>query len=301
MRLTDRDKEAVEAIYRYRVLTQAQLEQLVYHSCHPSVAQHRLSLLYHHGYLARQFLPVRGGMVTSPILYLLDQKGADLLKREWGAEQVKWTPAQRNVTSLFFFHTLALNDVRIAITCACRACGYRVVNWTGESAIKATYESVTVQTASGRAERIPILPDGYFAVVDVHNDPKSAAHFFVELDRGTETTKRFGRKIRAYIAYLNSGRYTARYGTKSLRVLTVTEGKRRLKHLKQVTEAAGGKSRFWFTTLNVLTEETALTHPIWQVAGRTEPCSLIDSSGKKRGRRLTGNPMGVLFTLCASR
>ena len=275
MRLTERDRQAIEAVYRYRVLTQVQLEHLVFPGCHPSVAQRRLLLLYQHGYLSRQFLPVRGGILTSPILYILDQKGADVLKAEHADSAIHWTRAHHAAKSLFYAHMLALNDVRIALTVACRVRGYRIVTWTGEREMKNGYDFVIEETPAGRAERMPVLPDSYFAFVAPHTDAKQAAHFFVELDRGTETTKRFCRKIRAYIAYVKSVGYTTRYGTKSLRVLTVTTGARRLKSLKAATERVGGHSRFWFTTLDTLSSETALTDPIWYVAGRPEPCSLV--------------------------
>jgi hypothetical protein len=58
-------------------------------------------------------------------------------------------------------------------------------------------------------------------------------------------------------------------------VLTVTTGERRLANLKKITEEAGGKSRFWFTTFEQLTSNTALNQPIWQIAGREGEYSLV--------------------------
>jgi hypothetical protein len=48
----------------------------------------------------------------------------------------------------------------------------------------------------------------------------------------------------------------------------VTSSERRLEHLLAITEKAGGKARFWFTTFGQITPRTVLTRPIWRVASR---------------------------------
>jgi len=65
--------------------------------------------------------------------------------------------------------------------------------------------------------------------------------------------------------YTQSGRYTERFGTHSLRVLTVTTGERRMANLKRATEEVGGGQMFWFTTIEEAQPDTILTAPIWQV------------------------------------
>jgi len=62
---------------------------------------------------------------------------------------------------------------------------------------------------------------------------------------------------------------------KGFRVLTVTTTQKRLEHLRQATEAAGGQNRFWFTTFDQVTPETVLTAPIWQVAGADKCYALL--------------------------
>ncbi|MBM3302427.1 MAG: replication-relaxation family protein, partial [Deltaproteobacteria bacterium] len=92
--------------------------------------------------------------------------------------------------------------------------------------------------------------------------------FFLEIDRATLENKRWREKVQAYQAYTESGKYTERYGTTSLRILTVTTGQKRLSNLKRTTEAAGGGGMFWFTTLEQAQAEQILTVPVWQVAGQ---------------------------------
>ena len=62
--------------------------------------------------------------------------------------------------------------------------------------------------------------------------------------------------------------YRQRYGTDKGRVLTVTTGERRLANLKSITEDAGGRKKFWFTTFAQVSPETVLTDRIWQVASK---------------------------------
>ena len=71
----------------------------------------------------------------------------------------------------------------------------------------------------------------------------------------------------AFIEYYRSGKYHARYHTKSMRILTVTTGQKRLENLLAITEEVGGKARFWFTTFERILHADILVDPIWNVAG----------------------------------
>jgi hypothetical protein len=117
-----------------------------------------------------------------------------------------------------------------------------------------------------------LIPDSYFVL----QTPKGRAHFFLEVDRSQETLGVFKSKVLAYAAYHATGGYERRYGSKSMRVITVTTSKRRLDNLKQATEEVGGKRRFWFSLLSDLTPETILNNPVWSVAGEQQSSVLID-------------------------
>ena len=45
--------------------------------------------------------------------------------------------------------------------------------------------------------------------------------------------------------------------------------------MKAVTEKVGGKSRFWFTTFDRLHPAAVYTQPIWSVASKHEPHTLV--------------------------
>lgn len=269
MQLTERDIAIVEGVHRFRVLRQDQIQQLYFGPRNKSGAQRRLERLYDHGFLERRFLPVMVG--RSPTLYVLDRRGAELLRAERGYDKLVWYGSSKQLRTDFLEHTLAINDVLVAVTLACRQLGYELETWHTESQLKARIDRVTVYTASGRRESVPVVPDSFFTVI---------AHgrrypFFLELDRGTMTLARFKIKVQGYTAYYRSGAYQERYGLRSMRVLTVTLGEERLAHLKAATEGAGGREWFWFALLGELRPETVLSAPVWWVAQRQERAPLI--------------------------
>jgi len=87
--------------------------------------------------------------------------------------------------------------------------------------------------------------------------------------------RRFRDKVLAYQAYIASGQYEKRYGTRSLRVLTVTSGAKRLENLKAEAEEARGGRVFWFTTFDKCLAENVLSEAIWLISSDTEFAPLI--------------------------
>jgi hypothetical protein len=161
-------------------------------------------------------------------------------------------------------HTLAINDVRLAITQAAQARGYKVEKWLDDTQLKSQEmkDHVTVTSEQGRSAKIAVIPDAYFIL---HLGDRRA-HFFLELDRATITNKRWRMRIIAYQELIRSGKYQARYQTRSLRILTVTTSEERLLNLKNTTVRAGGKDLFWFTTLDQIAAANVLFSPIWLLA-----------------------------------
>jgi hypothetical protein len=268
IRLTERDLHIIRSVYEYRMLTTQHLQTLFFSSLHQAYA--RLAALYHHGFLDRQFLGVHADKMNTPLLYVLDRRGAELLQANLGVE-VTWSKDLKQVTALFLEHTLAINTVRVAIAKACALQGWQLLTWQGENDLKAAYERVTIRTGGGRMREISLIPDSYFVL----ETPRGKAHFFLELDRGTMTTTRFKSKIEAYQVYYQSGAYQRRYETRSLRVLTVTLSEIRAENLRQVSEEAGGKQRYWFTVLEKIQPQSVLNVPIWRVATLPEHYPLV--------------------------
>ncbi|MCA9938212.1 MAG: replication-relaxation family protein [Anaerolineales bacterium] len=288
-RLTSRDRAIIRAVYRYRVLTTPQVEALLFrpdqgqpHRTKTSRCRHRLKLLYHHGYLARQELPTRPSEGRKPLIYFLDAGAIPLLAQELDVfpEDIDWKPVYNRLQPQSVDHLLAINDVRIAVDVGAQVTPVRLVRWLDEKTLKSREmrDSVEIVVHQGRRSRATIVPDGYFLLTDNTYD----YHHMLEVDMGTETLRSsrynrrdFARKIRGYLAYWQSGKYTARYQTEAMRVLTVTTSEKRLANLVRVTEGVGGGQQFWFTTFAKVTPADVLTQPIWVVAGEDREHALI--------------------------
>jgi hypothetical protein len=266
MRLTGRDRQIVKAVYEYRVLRQDQIQLLF--GMTKTRSTRVLQRLFHHGYLARAFLPVIKG--AAPTLYVLDRAGVQLLRSDFGLDTLKWHPTSKSLKGEFLEHTTAINDFRILMTLACEREGY-TLTWLGENEIKADIDRVTVRVNRFKTKTVPIVPDSYFLI----ETPRGDAHFFLELDRATMPTNRFKSKIQGYIAYFENGGFAERYSASdedaAFRVLTVisgvSTGEKRLNNLKVVTHDAGGANLFWFAIAKHLTPANVLKDDVWIVAG----------------------------------
>ena len=292
MQLTDRDRQVIEIVHTYRFLRQDQIQALVFRS--KWSAQYRLVRLYQHRYLNRLFTAVFFGRGRT--IYCLDKRGAELLAEEptISKADLRWNRKNHQVTSQFMEHSLAVNDVRIALELSCRELACQITEWIDEHDLKKAHtrdqELVHVEGARGIKQRVAVVPDGYF-VLQAGN---RRAHVFLEVDRATITNKRWMQRVRAYDAYYRSGRYETRYQTRSLRVLTVTTGEERLANLKKATEKAGGGMMYRFTTFNRVTAEDILTKPIWRIAGRRGTHRLVEKLGRRPAQNDSAEPNSKL-------
>ncbi|MFL5627377.1 MAG: replication-relaxation family protein [Ktedonobacteraceae bacterium] len=278
--MTARDAAILVAVYQYRALTSAQIEALFFsqgaEKKQPNKlntrCQYRLQMLYHHGFLFRDEQPQKLTEGRKPLVYWLDEKGAQFLAEETG-EEVDWSSAEYDVSYLFLTHLLAINEVRVSITLAAQKHGFVIRTWLDDKHLKSPQmkDYVILTGAQGGKQKAAVVPDGYFLL----DTGQHLYHHFLELDRGmvtgaaTEWGKRdWARKVAAYLEYYRSGKYEERYKTQGLRILTVTTSEKRLSNLKAITEKTGGRARFWFTTLDHMHAGDILTDGIWQVAGR---------------------------------
>ena len=289
---TPRDVAIVRAVHVYHALTAAHIAALFFTPAPhrsgdarsvSSRCRNRLKLLFHAGYLLRGEQSQTLSEGRKPLVYFLDAKGAELIAHldGCGVADLDWHPRENKVGWLFLDHLLATNDVRIALALATRTEGCTIERWLDDKTLKRAHagELVTLTGPNGKTQRVAVVPDGYFVL----GTPAATYHCFLEVDRATTTgessvwgRRAYGLKVAAYLAYYRSGMYQARYQTKSIRILTVTTGEQRLANLKAITEHAGGKSRFWFTTFErIRTAQDVLTDPIWEVATREERHALI--------------------------
>lgn len=238
--------------------------------------------MYQHGYLFRDEQAQKLSEGRKPLVYFLDTKGAELLAqlRAIPVRDLDWRPSHNDVKQPFLEHLLASNDVRVAFTTNAVSHDYHIVEWRDELALRRPQmkDLVTIKGPVGAQARVAVVPDGYCrldAGSDIYN-------FFFEIDMRTVTgeaskwgKRDWARKVKVFLEYYRSGLYQKRYQTADMRVLTITTGETRLANLKRITEAAGGKARFWFTTFELVAQGDVLTKPIWWVASRKERHALL--------------------------
>jgi hypothetical protein len=271
MRLTERDIEIIKTVCEWRIMKGEHIQQLFFGS--QSTASFRLSRLYQHGFLNRHFLPVLGGLASSPTIYTIGKNGVEILKREGlYNEASKRKLPRKQLSSLFLEHTLVINTVRVAVTLSAKRHGYHLRRWLDDLDLKTNYDTVVITDRDGRRREVSIIPDSYFEL----QVPQGRACFFVEVDRGTETLRRFEEKVRAYESYVSSGRYEKRFGTRSLRILTIAISRKRIESILKMVPLLEKRRLFWFVTFDEAREFDILCSTQWSTANDKKLYSLIN-------------------------
>ncbi len=281
IRLTWRDYAFWQELMTCRYMTAPQIQALFWKENRGGthgqiVATRRRLKLMHDARLIRRITPLvqqhTGG--TSPLLYALDKAGAQMLAEHLGIElaSIDYKPHEREANWPFLQHLLDTTDIRIALTQAAEARGLQVESWYNELELRSDdlCDVVYITDPDGTNHKAAVVPDAFLCL---RNPDGKRAYFMVEVDRRTVTVepnnwaqRGWMRKIRTYIAYFEALAYQQRYGDVVAHVLTITTGDVRLTHLKQATEKVTPSKRFWFTTFDQLTADTALSGTIWQRA-----------------------------------
>lgn len=177
--------------------------------------------------------------------FVLTVAGARLLAELSGEEP---RTVRRPRSAALLSHELTKNDLAVVLSLLDGHGGLRLLRW--ETARDALADVVTVSRGA-RAIRIPLVADA-LAVVDAGRGPTA---LLVEIDMGTVSLARMGAKYEGYVAWRRLGGPERRFGTKSLRVLTIASTEARMARLRAVTAEAGGSESlgfFWFATTEVL-------------------------------------------------
>jgi hypothetical protein len=261
MRLTDRDKRIVEAVYQLRFLTRDQIRKLEFDKGSMTACQRRLSLLFHNGYLSAVHKPIPTGYGSSKRVYCLSKKGAALIAHLYGekeARKIKWNEKQNKVETFFIEHTLAINDVRIAFFKEVLEDKAYELSWSDEKEVKAWKEKVDDPDNQGKT--LPVTPDSFLSLTG----NKKKANYFLEVDRATESNRRWKNKVRGYVEYVLSGKYYEKFKSEALRIITVTTTQERLNNLLKTTKSVNHADFFLFTTFGQIKDNNVLFGNIWK-------------------------------------
>ena len=277
MQITARDIRVVRAVYEMRFMTREQVQELEFSPSTASFCKRRLTLLYHHGFLDRKFIPAVGSFGSTRAIYCLDRKGAELIAHELAVPPVRldWRPKLSDRELYFLQHTLGINDFRICAMLCAHQSGF-ALDWTDERTLRRREMRDYVADPKAKGQNLTVVPDGYFTLTS----EGSAPAFALELDRATVEEKPFKTKVRAYGEWKQTGAYRQRFGTDSLRVLFVIASTKRdpyrLQRVKRWCESEGGRSLFWFAASGDITKDTIFSEPVWNVAGRDAQHTLLE-------------------------
>ncbi len=304
MRFQKRDGEILKTIYRYDgVLARRQIKQLFWPSASPQAMRHRLSLLYHNGFLN---MPDRDQRRTNPIpepvvwlgwrgiLFVARQERIEVddpkrinenqlrkLKKQLRESGIRW---QRKPRWSQLAHDIAVDDFRLTVEHATHYWpSISLEQWIPEGNFFVDMDTIRI----GKRKK-GIRPDGFFILVDhlrlINNSP-AKARFLLEFDNSTHPITRFGRdKAKPGLAYIRSEVYRKRFGYNSGRWLVVCNSERRMQNLKAHTEKILGKQacNFFFTTLEKAKPLTVFNQAIWLRGGSKKTIPLINNIGETR-------------------
>lgn len=288
LRLTERDREILQLVHRYRFLRSDHFTSLLPGS--PQQVLRRLQRLYHHGYLERPACQIdyyRSG--SRRMVYGLGNKGAALLKRELALpfHRLDW-PKKHSVGRLFLDHALLISDVMVAVKLACRQHpNIRLLSPEDIKLPTGTRKRDPFQWTVnlGRGRDCGVIPDCVFGL-ESHDKSgrKNRVWFCLEADRGTMPVVRdnleqssIHRKLVTYAATWEQNLHRKRFGWQRYRVLTVTSKPERVASMQQaVRSLKGGHGLFLFTDAAALNQApNILTHP-WQLCRGDRTTSLLD-------------------------
>jgi len=261
MILTERDKRIIGWVYQLLFLTSDQIKLLEFSEGSMTACRMRLALLYHNGYLSAVQKPVPTGYGSAKRIYCLSRKGKELIEHTHdGADlkDIKWTAKSNKVADFFISHVLAINDVRIAFISGIRRNKNYILSWIPEWDIKSWKEKVEDPENSGKT--LPITPDAFFEI----RGQKNRACYFLEVDRATETNRRWRDKVKGYVEYVRSGKYYKRFKSESLRILVATTTPERLNKLLKTTKSVKNADFFLFTTFQQIKDGDVLFGNIWK-------------------------------------
>jgi len=301
MRFQDRDREILEAIYKYGgMLSRRQLKEMFWPDSTNRAMNKRLTPLHRAGYVCwpteeqRRTKPVPEPIIwlgVTGILHIAGQEGNEIEEPANDGEnqqrQLETTLRNSGIRWLRepnwnqIPHDLKVVDLWMAIEKATtEEPRFSLEYWIPEKEFRSRPDKVEFELRGQKLSR-RMIPDGYFVIIDEERRLRGEsfrARFLLELDMATEDNPRFEReKIAAGAAYLKSPEYKERFGVNAGRWLIVTSGETRMKNLIERTAPAAGEAAglFLFSTLKEALEDNLLTSPIWRRVGKAEPQALL--------------------------
>lgn len=238
--LQPRDQHFLSTVGRIR-LVDREMAQLILKI--PSIrnTNKRLLELTRNGLLSRFFIGTVGA--GRKAIYTLSPKGAGLAHAEYRG--IKRGSGETLVGDLFVQHQLALNFFFLALQVRpIPIPAVRVVRWL-------SFHEPPVKSSK-------LVPDAYFEI----DTPAGMRCMFLEVDRGTEASRVWQRKIHEYLQLAIAGRFMHTFGQQQFRVLVVTTSLRRLHNIRELIAQSTDKI-FWLSTFGEI-QRKSLWSAVWR-------------------------------------
>jgi hypothetical protein len=203
-------------------------------------ANRRLLKLVRAGLLRRWFVGTEMRGVKA--IYGISPQGASLIG-EGSHVLLPWKPGRVITSSSFLAHQQGVNEIFI----------------------RARFQALPAQVLCERwmsfreplSPSVLLVPDAYLEIR--HAD--TVHRMFVEVDRGTESSKVWKAKVELYLKLAVSGEFERMFHEKRFRVLVLFHSSRRLEVVRKTIVSRTDKL-FWFSTQDELRSEGLLA-PIW--------------------------------------
>lgn len=213
--LSEIDRAIVQTIAQLRLVSGAQLRRLFFAEPGTTEAararrdRYRLHRLVERDLLMRVERRVGGpGAGSSSYVYRLGPLGHRLTEAA-GTSNRRWTPGVG-----FVQHTLAIAETYVVLSELQRAGDVALLRFDTEPATWIEFAG-----SGGQVERVK--PDGYIVL----RLPGYEAHWFLEVDRGTEGGPALRAKCERYLRYFQTGREQERLGLfPQIRFVVTTAG-----------------------------------------------------------------------------
>jgi len=282
-KITARDYQILEAIYRHRFLRSSHIVGLVEGSGQQILR--RLHRLFHHGYVTRprcqlDFFHAAG---STPMVYGISNKGARVLPAHVPGLDPKhsrtdWTAKNNSVQQIYLHHALLVSDIMVAMEIAFR--NHPSVQFIPlERLFPHRARPITWRVESRSRKSSGIYPDAVFALEALNASGElKRCHYFVEADTGSMPIERkpsskassFAGKLELYSETWRQKLHRTELGIQRFQLLTVTISPKRA---KQIAAVAGkiwhGPGIFLFTDLAAISKSAgcgSIFHHRWFTA-----------------------------------
>lgn len=275
--LTQRDVVILRALDSYRYLDRHQIQGLFFEG--PRSCQYRLKWLVNQGLVNAWRTVIRPGHVRDASIFVLSGRGASALADLSGDEPRPYVLRAEHALARHhhLVHDLEANQLFVDLALATRrAPTLGLYHWVGEHGIRRAYGEEAGPVADGW---------GRFLIAD------RELFLHLELDRGSEQTKRLHGKLAAYIAY-----FRGRPQASCNHVLFVVPTEQRRHQVEGVArclvETTVECCRVW----TALRDDVALNGPLGRLwAGVSEPIGRVgipDMPSRPAGSRPLADCIG---------